>query len=63
MISDKEIIDYLKKEKDNLRKNQTMKKKKNWLVEIDIEKEKKIQTEYIVQSGEERSVKKALNLT
>jgi hypothetical protein len=40
-----------------------MKKKKNWLVEIDIEKEKKIQTQYIVQSGEERSVKKALNLT
>jgi hypothetical protein len=40
-----------------------MKKKKNWLVEIDIEKEKKIQTQYIVQSGEERSVKKALTLT
>jgi 3-dehydroquinate synthetase len=63
MISDKEIIDYLKKEKDNLRKKLDNEKKKNWLVEIDIEKGKRIQAQYIAQSREERSAKKALNLT
>jgi predicted phage tail protein len=44
----KEIIDSLKKERDNFRKKLKVKKENNRLDGIDIEEEKRIQSQYII---------------
>jgi predicted phage tail protein len=56
----KEIIDSLKKERDNFRKKLKVKKENNRLDGIDIEEEKRIQSQYITQYEEERSNRKAV---
>jgi predicted phage tail protein len=56
----KEIIDSLKKEIDNFRKKLKVEKENNRLDGIDIEEEKRIQSQYITQYEEERSTKKAV---
>jgi predicted phage tail protein len=56
----KEIIDSLKKERDNFRKKLKVKKENNRLDGIDIEEEKRIQSQYITQYKEERSNRKAV---
>ena len=56
----KEIIDSLKKERDNFRKKLKVKKENNRLDGIDIEEEKRIQSQYITQYEEERSTRKAV---
>ena len=47
MISNKKIIDYLKKENDSLRKKLDNEKEKNWLGEFDIKEGKSFQAQYI----------------
>jgi predicted phage tail protein len=56
----KEIIDSLKKERDNFRKKLKVKKENNRLDGIDIEEEKRIQSQYITQYEEERSNRKVV---
>ena len=47
MISDKKIIDSLKKENDSLRKKLDNEKEKKWPGEFDIKEGKSIQAQYI----------------
>jgi chromosome segregation ATPase len=59
MNVDKETTDSLKKERNGLTNKLEEEKEKNRLVEIDIEEERKIRVQYIVQIEEERSARKA----
>jgi len=59
MNADKETIDSLKKERSGHTKKLEDQKEKNRLAEIDIEEERKIRAQYIVQLEEERSARKA----
>jgi len=59
MNADKETTDSLKKERSRLTKKLEDEKEKNQLAEIDIEEERRIMTQYMVQLEEERSARKA----
>jgi len=58
MNADKETTDSLKKERNGLTKKLEVEKEKNRLAEIDIEEERRIRAQYIVQLEEERSARK-----
>ena len=60
MNDDKETTDSLKKERSGHTKKLEDEKEKNRLAEIDIEKERKIRAQYIVQLEEERSARKVI---
>jgi hypothetical protein len=59
MNVDKETTNSLKKERNKLTKKLEDEKEKNQLAEIDIEEERRIMTQYMVQLEEERSARKA----
>jgi len=59
MNADKEMTDSLKKERNGLTKKLEEEKEKNRLAEIDIEEERKIRAQYMVQLEEEKSTRKA----
>jgi len=59
MNVDKEMMDSLKKGRSILIKKVEVEKEKNWLVQLDIEEERRIRAQYMVQLEEERSARKA----
>ena len=59
MNVDKETTNSLKKERNKLTKKLEDEKEKNQLAEIDIEEERRIMAQYMVQLEEERSARKA----
>jgi chromosome segregation ATPase len=59
MNVDKEMMDSLKKGRSILLKKVEVEKEKNRLVELDIEEERRIKAQYMVQLEEERSARKA----
>jgi len=59
MNVDKEMMDSLKKGRSILIKKVEVEKEKNWLVQLDIEDERRIRAQHMVQLEEERSARKA----
>jgi len=59
MNVDKEMMDSLKKGRSILIKKVEVEKEKNRLVQLDIEEERRIRAQYMVQLEEERSARKA----
>jgi chromosome segregation ATPase len=59
MNVDKEVMDSLKKGKSILLKKVEVEKEKNRLAQLDIEEERRIRAQYMVQLEEERSARKA----
>ena len=59
MNVDKEVMDSLKKGRSVLLKKVEVEKKKNQLAQLDIEEERRIRAQYMVQLQEERSARKA----
>src|SRR3990172_4435860 len=59
MNVDKEVMDSLKKGKSILSKKIEVEKEKNRLAQLDIEEERRIRAQYMVQLEEERSARKA----
>jgi hypothetical protein len=59
MNVDKEMMDSLKKGRSILTKKVEVEKEKNRLVQLDIEEERRIRAQYMVQLEEERSARKA----
>ena len=59
MNVDKELMDSLKKGMSILLKKVKVEKEKNRLAQLDIEEERRIKAQYMVQLEEERSARKA----
>jgi len=59
MNADKEMMDSLKKEMTSLTKEEEVEKEKNRLAQIDIEEERRIRAQYMVQFEEERNARKS----
>jgi hypothetical protein len=59
MSVDKEVMDSLKKGKSILLKKVEVEKEKNRLAQLDIEEERRIRAQYMMQFEEERSARKA----
>ena len=59
MNVDKKMMDSLKKGRGILIKKVEVEKEKNRVVQLDIEEERRIRAQYMVQLEEERSARKA----